>query len=44
MKKTALSLAIGMGAGAFLYSYTKKHPIKTKQIEKNIKNMMKDFE
>ena len=44
MKKTALSLAIGMGAGAILYSYTKKHPIKTKQIGKSVKNIMKDFE
>ncbi len=44
MKKTALSLAIGMGAGALLYSYTKKHPIKTKKMQNNIKNMMKDFE
>lgn len=38
----SLALA-GLGIGAMAYTYTQKHPIKTKRIAADVKNMMKDL-
>ncbi len=32
-----------IGVGTFVYSYTKMHPIKTRRIATDVKNMVKDF-
>lgn len=42
--KTIIPLAaVSLGIGALMYSYTKKHPVKTKVLVSDVKNMMKDF-
>lgn len=44
MKKTSMMIPLammGIGAG-FLYTYSKKHPLKTKMLMNDVKNMMKD--
>lgn len=32
-----------LGVGALALTYVEKHPIKTKRIANDVKNMMKDF-
>lgn len=47
MMKKAEMLGIamlGMGTGAFLYSYCEKHPMKVGKMKRDIKNMVKDFQ
>ena len=34
---------LGMGTGAFLYSYCEHHPIKIGKMKKTIENAIKDF-
>lgn len=38
----ALALA-SIGVGAATYTYCQKHPVKTRRIANDMKNMMKDF-
>lgn len=45
-KKMNLLLPLAMfsiGAGALMYTYTKKHPVKTKVLVSDVKSMMKDL-
>lgn len=46
MKKSGMLLTamLGMGTGAFLYSYCQKHPLKMKMMENKVKDMMKGLE
>lgn len=45
MKKSNMLLVsmLGMGTGAFLYSYCQKHPLKVQMAKNKMKNMMKDY-
>lgn len=44
MKKSMLMTALlGMGTGAFLYSYCEKHPFKMTQMKNKVNDIMKDF-
>jgi len=43
-KSTIMAAMLGMGAGAFLYSYSKKHPIKMQMAKNKVMNMIKDFQ
>ena len=42
MRKDMMIAMLGMGTGAFLYSYCQKHPVKMMMSNK-FKNMTKDF-
>jgi len=48
MKKKDMTLLAsiafaGIGLGAAAYTYAQKHPVKTRRIASDMKNMMKDF-
>lgn len=34
---------LSLGVGALMYTYTKKHPVKTKVLVNDVKSMMKDL-
>ena len=45
MKKSGMLFGamLGMGAGAFLYSYAQKHPIKMEMAKNKVKNFIEDL-
>lgn len=46
MKKMKIMIplvAASMGIGAFMYSYSQKHPIKTQRAMNDMKDMIKDL-
>lgn len=46
MKKMSVMIPLAMasvGIGALMYTYTKKHPVKTKVLVNDVKSMMKDL-